>query len=395
MASKSIKKPKLRFPKFTSELRLFQLGNVIEEYSEKTKINNQYKVLTSSRKGLLAQEEYYGDSNRITQRENAGFNIIPNGFLTYRSRSDDGKFHFNINDTGDYAAISVYYPVFRCKSDNELYLLNLLNSNWKKLYKYSVGTSQKVLSFRDLKSIEFLFPEFEEQKEISTFFSKIDCFIDNLKKHKCELELYRKAVLQLFFTKKILFKDKEGRDFPDWELKKAGEIFANHTDKNHQGDLPLLAVTQDRGVIKRSDLDLRINTSEAGVKSYKIIDVGDFVISLRSFQGGIEYSNIRGISSPAYTVLRNKVPICHDFFRIYFKKESFIKQLNSMIYGIRDGKQISYSEFKNMKLPFPSLDEQKKIADFIKSLDELIVLKEKQIEMAEQWKKGLLQQMFV
>jgi type I restriction enzyme S subunit len=93
--------------------------------------------------------------------------------------------------------------------------------------------------------------------------------------------------------------------------------------------------------------------------------------------------------------LKNIFPIADYFYKVYFKKQSFINKLNSMIYGIRDGKQISFSEFKTMKLPYPDLKEQKKIADFLSSLDELIDSKQKQISHAEKWKKGLMQRMFI
>ncbi len=180
----------------------------------------------------------------------------------------------------------------------------------------------------------------------------------------------------------------------EWEEKRAGNIFENYTNKNHDSDLPLLAVTQDDGVVFRADLNLKINSSASGIANYKIIEPGNFVISLRSFQGGIEYSNIRGISSPAYTILKNKIEIISGFYKILFKKESFINELNSLIYGIRDGKQISYKDFKTLKLPFPSLSEQQKIANFLTATDNWIENLKSQKETLEKYKKGMMQKIF-
>lgn len=180
----------------------------------------------------------------------------------------------------------------------------------------------------------------------------------------------------------------------EWKEKKAEEIFDNYINRNHNGNLPLLAVTQDKGVVERNDLDLRINSSEKGIKSYKIIEAGNFVISLRSFQGGIEYSKIKGISSPAYTVLKSKIKICDDFFKIFFKRQEFINKLNTLIYGIRDGKQISYKEFKNLKLPFLDLSEQEKIASFLIIVDSWIENLQTQKENLEEYKKGIMQKIF-
>ena len=158
--------------------------------------------------------------------------------------------------------------------------------------------------------------------------------------------------------------------------------------------MPVLAVTQDRGVVSRDSVDIKINSSASSIKSYKVIEPGDFVISLRSFQGGIEYSNLKGISSPAYTVLKPKIKLIDQFYKYFFKKEEFISKLSSAIIGIRDGKQISYSVFSDMKLPYPSLPEQRKISDCLLVIDKKIELVKKELDINIEFKKGLLQQMF-
>ena len=87
-------------------------------------------------------------------------------------------------------------------------------------------------------------------------------------------------------------------------------------NKKHTGNLRILAITQDRGTVYRDDVRIDIKTSEASAKSYKIIEEGDFIISLRSFQGGIEYSTLHGICSPTYTILKPTIEICNNFFNI-------------------------------------------------------------------------------
>ncbi|MBE0501569.1 MAG: restriction endonuclease subunit S, partial [Desulfuromonadales bacterium] len=159
--------------------------------------------------------------------------------------------------------------------------------------------------------------------------------------------------------------------------------------------LPLLAITQDNGAVLRVDTEKEIITSEASIKSYKIIEKGDFIISLRSFQGGIEYSRVMGICSPAYTILKSQVEICDDFYRHYFKMADFISRLSATTVGIREGKQISYSAFGTLKLVCPCLDEQQKIADCLSAIDTKIESVAKQIGQVESFKKGLLQKMFV
>ena len=185
------------------------------------------------------------------------------------------------------------------------------------------------------------------------------------------------------------------KEFTDeWEKLNAEKIFKNVSNKNHNGDLPILAVTQNKGVVYRDSLDLTINSSEKGIKSYKIIEPGDFIISLRSFQGGIEYSNLLGISSPAYTVLKSKIRIYDSFYKFYLKKESFISELNSTIEGIRDGKQISYSMFSKLKLPYTTFEEQEKIGNFLLSIDKKISITEEKLNLFEEYKKGIMQKIF-
>lgn len=108
--------------------KLIRLSKLIEEHKEKSNIADQHPVFTSARSGLFLQSEYYGE-NRLTGRENLGFNVCPEGFLTYRSRSDDGAFYFNRNTLGTTGLISIYYPVFRFKNCDQRFMLSLLNMN--------------------------------------------------------------------------------------------------------------------------------------------------------------------------------------------------------------------------------------------------------------------------
>lgn len=178
----------------------------------------------------------------------------------------------------------------------------------------------------------------------------------------------------------------------DWDGNvRAKQLFKSHTDKKHNGDLEILSSTQERGIVPRSQIGIDIQCSDEGVKGYKKVAKGDFVISLRSFQGGIEYSEYDGIVSPAYTVLKPSKDISTGFYKSYFKTESFIDRLNGAVYGIRDGKQIGYEDFGDMYVHCPPLAEQECIAEILIQCDKVIELKQKRIEEEKRKKVWLCQ----
>ncbi|RMH48452.1 MAG: restriction endonuclease subunit S, partial [Gammaproteobacteria bacterium] len=156
----------------------------------------------------------------------------------------------------------------------------------------------------------------------------------------------------------------------------------------------LLSVTQDRGVIPRRLLEGRVMSPEGSTANYKRIKKGDFAISLRSFQGGIEYSDYQGIISPAYTVLRPKAEIDIAFYRLFFKTYLFIeKYLNIAVIGIRDGKQISIPDFMSIKIPRPPIEEQKSIAGVLTIAQKEIDLLKQLAERYKSQKRGLMQKL--
>lgn len=171
-------------------------------------------------------------------------------------------------------------------------------------------------------------------------------------------------------------------------------IFEPISNKNHNANLPVLAITQEYGAIPRDEIDYTVSVTEKSLEGYKVVEKGDFIISLRSFQGGIEYSVYHGICSPAYIILRKKTDIVEQYYKHYFKSYSFIQDLNKDLEGIRDGKMVSYSQFSAILLPKPDKKEQQKIADCLSSIDNLIATEDKKLFALRSHKKGLMQKLF-
>ena len=160
-----------------------------------------------------------------------------------------------------------------------------------------------------------------------------------------------------------------------WEQRKAKELFVSTADKGYP-ELPVLSATQDRGMIRRDENSINIFHDKKNEAGYKRVLPGQFVIHLRSFQGGFAHSAIEGITSPAYTVFGFSEPEKHDseYWKYVFTSKSFIQRLETVTYGIRDGRSISYEEFLTLGFVYPSKAEQTAIARYLDKLSDLITL---------------------
>ena len=181
-----------------------------------------------------------------------------------------------------------------------------------------------------------------------------------------------------------------------WESLNAGTLFYPVTDKGYP-ELPVLSASQEEGMIPRKDIGINMSYSRKNVGGYKRVLPGDFVVHLRSFQGGFAHSASEGITSPAYTVLRlNKEKNQDDnFWKHYMTSMNFIDSLRIVTYGIRDGRNINVSEFLDTNLIFPKdKQEQTAIGKFFDDLDEYISSQALELQKLKNIKKACLEKMF-
>ena len=186
--------------RFAGEWEEVKLSKWLVEYKEKSTVQDQYDVYTSSRNGLVLQSVYFANS-RIAGRDNIGFHVIPPNHITYRSRSDDGFFTFNLFSNDKNGLISNYYPVFSTKGSNEFFIA-LFEQYRATFGRYSVGTSQKVLSLNALKDILFKIPSIPEQRKIATVLTNTDKEIELLEQQLADLQQEKKALMQVLLTGK-------------------------------------------------------------------------------------------------------------------------------------------------------------------------------------------------
>lgn len=246
-------------------------------------------------------------------------------------------------------------------------------------------TNLASINSSQLKDFPVLIPPLFEQERICSVFSLWDAAIEKTERLIAAEERRREAL-------GLLLRIPTEPERPKWMLVRADELFQSVNERG-SSDEEILSVTQDRGVIPRRLLDKRILMELSDMSTFKLVQVGDFVISLRSFQGGLEYSAYRGLVSPAYSVLRPNTAVCADYFRHYLKSRDFLKRLSVAVVGIRDGKQISFSDFASIKIPVPPKDIQKRRAEIFDLLDKEIALVRKQLNLLQTQKRGLMQKL--
>lgn len=263
-----------------------------------------------------------------------------------------------------------------------------LETDVSKKQKRILGQGNSVVHIysSDLAKLKIPLPPLPEQRAIAHILGLMDRAIHLNNQLIAQKELRKKWLMQHLLTGKKRLKGFEG----EWRKLGAGEIFKSITVKGFENE-ELLSATQDRGIIPRTMLEGRVTMPEGTTAGYKLVEPGDFVISLRSFQGGLEYSYYRGIVSPAYIVLKPKKQIDAEFYKQYYKSQEFIGRLAIAVIGIRDGKQISYDDYCTVKIPYPPMKEQTAIAQILQIADKEIQLLKAKTEKLREQKKGMMQ----
>ena len=235
----------------------------------------------------------------------------------------------------------------------------------------------RVLKLDEMLNYLMRFPSRDEQIKIAEFFRHLDNLITLHQRKFEKLTNVKKSMLEKMFPQNgSSYPEIRFKGFTDpWEQRKAKELFVSTADKGYP-ELPVLSATQDRGMIRRDENSINIFHDKKNEAGYKRVLPGQFVIHLRSFQGGFAHSAIEGITSPAYTVFGFSEPEKHDseYWKYVFTSKSFIQRLETVTYGIRDGRSISYEEFLTLGFVYPSKAEQTAIARYLDKLSDLITL---------------------
>lgn len=326
----------------------------------------------------------------ITQEglEHSSARMIPKGTILM-AMYGQGKTRGQVAILGIDATINQACAAILLKPEaNRDYVYQQLRYRYESIRALSNTGSQENLNAELIREVAFPLPALEEQKAIAQALVVWDGAIQKTEQLIAAKERHFAATSHLLLTSRRRLNGFSTQ----WELRRADAIFENTSRKGHLNE-PLLSVTQERGVIPRDMLQGRVTMPSGETGSFKLVEPGNFVISLRSFQGGLEHSSYRGLVSPAYTVLKELVEIDERFFRHYFKSADFIKRLSVAVIGIRDGKQISFQDFCSIKAPLPPVDEQKAIAARLDEAESEISLLRKYAAALKTQKRGLMQKL--
>ncbi len=397
---------KIRFPEFQGEYINDSLSEISDRVRRKNSENQTDIPLTiASIEGLVDQRTYFGKT--VASKDMSGYYLLQNGEFAYNKSYSKGFPVGSIKRLDKYAqgALSTLYICFALKEDADVtsdYLVQYFNSPaWYEAVNEVCAEGARNHGLLNVSPDDFFAtthhfaPTKEEQDKVAAFLSLYDQKIENQMAKVEALETRRKGLLQQIFSQEIRFKADDGSEFPDWDTRAIEDMFNAVSEKNHP-EKTVLTIIQGCGTIPRSESDRTIAYNEKNTHTYKLVRVGEFIVHMRSFEGGLELANREGIVSPAYTILHPVVDMDCGFYKYYFRSGDFIKkQLTPITEGIRDGRHLNMDDFWLLEIPYPSIPEQRKIGQFMDLINRQIQIEKDKLEAIKLVKKGLLQQMFV
>ncbi|EQC1992854.1 restriction endonuclease subunit S, partial [Listeria monocytogenes] len=377
-----------------------KLGDLVVDYVEKTSVQNQFPMLTSSQqKGIVLQEDYFAN-RQVTTENNIGYFVLPRGYFTFRSRSDNDVFVFNRNDIIDRGIISYFYPVFTLKSaDSDFFLRRINNGIQRQLSIQAEGTGQHVLSLKKFKNIVAMFPSEGEQKKIGSFFKQLDDTIALHQRKLDTLKQMKKGLLQQMFPKseedvpKIRFADFD----EEWYQRKLGEEFEKINERNDGsfGKTHWISVAKMYFVEPNKVLSNNIDTRTYVMRKGDIAFEGH---SNTDFKFGRFVANDigPGIVSELFPVYRHKTNYDNNYWKNAIQLEHIMAPIysKSITSSGNSSNKLDSKHFLNQKIYIADFEEQEKIGSIFKQLDNTIILYQNKLNKFDILKKAYLQTMF-
>ena len=253
--------------------------------------------------------------------------------------------------------------------------------------RYAQGTKQQNLSYDIIEKFKIRYPSLKEQDKLNSFISLLDTRIATQIRIIEDFKSLSDVICERLYTPS----EKES-----WQTYKYTDLFSISNERNSKLQYTnVLSASQEYGMIERNELNIDIKFEASSITNYKIVRPNQYVIHLRSFQGGFAYSENTGVCSPAYTILVPNEKLSTAFLKYYFTSKKFIDSLRIVTYGIRDGRSISVEEFLQLKVAIPDIAHQQHIVQVMQLWEEKIRTEEEYLSKLQQQKKYLLSSMFI
>lgn len=381
----------MRFPEFSGEWEKNNLSKFSSKITKKNKGNVIQNVLCNSANlGIIPQNDYF-DRDIANADNTDSYYIIEQGDFVYNPRKSTAAPYgpVNIYNGEKPGIISPLYLCFSVLNISPSFLFYRFKSSVWHPYVYSHGDTGVRFDRVSIKDDVFFdmpiyTPTQNEQEKIATLLSLIDERIATQNKIIEDLKKLKSAIIEK------LYSDIKGREYS------YRQIFEIVNERNKQLEyLNILSASQEKGMVNREDLNLDIQFERSNINTYKIVKEGDYVIHLRSFQGGFAFSDKHGVCSPAYTILRPNDLLEFRYLSYYFTSQRFIKSLIVVTYGIRDGRSINVEEWLDMKTIIPSKERQHHIVETIRNIENKIENEEKYASCLSNQKQYLLHHLFI
>ena len=395
--------PAIRFKGFSDAWEQRKLSKITDKVTEKNAGLQYVETFTNSAEfGIISQRDFF-DHDIAKLGSLDGYYIVKTEDFVYNPRISTSApvGPINRNKLGRTGVMSPLYTVFRPHDIDTTYLEYFFKCGyWHSFMNFNgdSGARSDRFSIRDnvFFQMPIPIPDIDEQRKIGELLTCLDNLITLHQRKFEKLTNVKKSMLEKMFPQNgscypaVRFKGFTG----PWERRKFGDVFEEYSEKN-RADLPPLTIIQGSGTIRRDESERALQYDKASLSNYKVVNEGDLIVHLRSFEGGLEKANSQGIISPAYHTFHGE-GVDSRFYYTYFRSKNFIDtDLKPHVYGIRDGRSIDIEGMKTIEIPFTSYPEQKLIGDAIDSINTLISLQRRELEKLQSIKKALLEKMFV
>ena len=366
-----------------------RIGDIYAERSQRGAGDMELLSVTMN-DGVMPRSEIEGKDNSSEDKSN--YKVVCKGDMVYNSM----RMWQGANGVSNYDGIvSPAYTVLMPTEeiDNQYFAALFKTSNLiNEFRKNSQGLTSDTwnLKYPQIRPIRLYIPSLQEQNKISSFIGTLEERIGKQRQLVDSLKKYKRGAVDAILSRKLII-----HKTSPWSEMKISDLFSPISEKGH-GELTVLTIVQGIGTQPRDSVDRRISYDKSTTNTYKRVCKNDFILHLRSFEGGLEIANSEGIVSPAYTILRAKREIVPMFYYAYFRSYWFISnKLRIAVEGIRDGKSINMDTFWNILVPCPSIEEQHYIAEYLHHLDARTSKEEALLARLQMIRSGFMQQLFI